>query len=236
MRRIIYFIVAVVTFTVGVVVASLRVIPHFWPVDKSNIQTTSRMVVPAISPAESQPSPMPNSPIRSADFANFTYPIIADLKVFGSRRKTFTLKNGEFPETKDAVGMFLPKGTTPVSYGDVTGDGDEEALVRIGVDTNGGTASISCIYVYAWRNNMPELLWSFVGGDRADGGLRSAYAESGGLVVELKGKDKIIGTDLYADDGTSSGACCPTFFTRTRYQWNGKGFKQIGKAEVLPIR
>jgi hypothetical protein len=236
MRRIIYFIVALVTFTVGVVVATLWVIPHFRSTDKSDVQTTSQKVVTPTSPAESKPSPTPNSPIRSVDFANFTYPIIADLKVFGSRRKTFTLKNSEFPETKDAVGMFLSKGTTPVSYGDVTGDGDEEALVRIGVDTSGGTASIGCIYIYAWRNNMPKLLWSFVGGDRADGGLRSAYAENGGLVVELKGKDKIIGTDLYADDSTSSGDCCPTFFTRTRYQWNGKRFKQIGKAEVLPIR
>jgi hypothetical protein len=79
------------------------------------------------------------------------------------------------------------------------------------------------------------MLWAFQTGDRADGGYKNIYAASGRLVVELQGKDKIIGKNLYEDDGTKNGDCCPTFFTRTRYEWGAKRFRQKGKSEVFPI-
>ena len=79
------------------------------------------------------------------------------------------------------------------------------------------------------------MLWAFETGDRADGGYKNVFAENGQLVVELYGKDKIIGTNLYKDDGTKNGACCPSYFTRTRYEWVKNRFRQQGMSEVLPI-
>lgn len=113
-----------------------------------------------------------NSSIRAVDFSNFTYPYTWNLVVTGSRRKTFTLHNGTFKEENSAVGMSLGH----VLYGDVTGDGREEAIVFLGVRT-GGSAIPGCIYIYAIRKNRPSLLWAFTTGDRADGGLRQAYVE-----------------------------------------------------------
>jgi hypothetical protein len=183
------------------------------------------IVVLLQSAAYSQPR---KSSIRSFDFANFIYPINSGLKVSGSRRKTFTVRNGEFPETKSAVGMSLVR----VAYGDVTGDGDEDAIIEFGVDTNGGTAIIYCVYIYSWRNNHPQYLWSFVSGDRADGGLRQVLAENGDLIVELYGKGARIGGKLYGTEEV--GACCPRSVTRTRYQWRGNRFRQKGKSEIFP--
>ena len=80
-----------------------------------------------------------------------------------------------------------------------------------------------------------KVAWAFETGDRADGGYKKVSAENGELVVELQGKNKVIGRDLYADDGTHTGLCCPTHFTRTRYKWAHNRFRQTGKSEVLPL-
>jgi hypothetical protein len=122
----------------------------------------------------------------------------------------------------------------PIEYGDVTGDGQEEALVVLFAEV-GGTESSNDVFIYTLKSGKPRLLWKFATGDRADGGLRRLYAENGRLVVELAGKNKIIGGTLYAPDGTSTGACCPTVFTRTKYRWMRGRFVRSGEPEVLPF-
>jgi len=161
-----------------------------------------------------------SSNIHSVDFANFTYHWIADL---GNPKKTFTLKNGELPATRNERGLIDKMGVflQGVKYGDVTGDGVEEAIVSLSIQT-GGSAIPGIIYIYTLRKNRPMLLWSRSTGDRADGGLRDVYAENGQLVVELNSS---IG---------SRGDCCPTRFTRTRYEWRAGRFRQKRK-ETLPI-
>ena len=171
------------------------------------------------------------STIRSIDFANFTYPYTSDLVWPRDRIKTFTLHNSKFLETKHRVGMSLAN----VSYGDVTGDGVEEAILYFGVHTN-GSAAPGCVYIYTMRGKRARLLWAFDTGDRTDGGLRRVYAENGELVVELYGRGKIIGRDLYADDGTRAEVPYPYACTRTRYRWRGKRFRRVGKAEEFSDR
>ena len=166
--------------------------------------------------------------IRSFDFSNFTYPINPELKVFGSHRQTFTLRNGKFASGNGAVGMAYYQTT----YGDVTGDGRDDAIVELGVDTDGGTASIAAVYIYRWQNNRPQFVWSFVSGDRADGGLRNVYADRGQLVVELFGKGTRIGGKIYGTE--SGGACCPSSVTRTRYSWQRGAFRRRGESEIFP--
>ncbi len=132
----------------------------------------------------------------------------------------FRLRNGELlPKQRTASGRPLDKWLklADVEYGDVTGDGNEEAIIDLGWIT-GGSAIPDLIYIYTLRNAHPKVLWAFETGDRADGGYMNVYADNGELLVELAGKDKIIGKNLYEDDGTKNGVCCPTFFTRTRYQ------------------
>ncbi|HKQ93507.1 MAG TPA: hypothetical protein VJZ77_22800 [Blastocatellia bacterium] len=139
------------------------------------------------------------------------------------------------PETRDKQGFVDEMGVYlgDVRYGDVTGDGQEEAIVVLSILT-GGSAMPNCVYVYTWDRRRPKLLWAFDTGDRADGGLRRVKAENGFLLVELYGARRILGKDLYAEDKTNRGACCPTFFTRARYKWTGNRFRLASKPEVLP--
>jgi hypothetical protein len=166
------------------------------------------------------------SSIRKVDFANFTYPYTSDLLRRSDRRSSFRLRDGTFPEAKGSVGMTL----SHVAYGDVTGDGTDEALVYLEVYTN-GTAIPGCVYIYRMTNAKPKLLWSFDTGDRSDGGLRQAYADHGELVIELYGRGKLVGTDLYADDGTRAQTPYPYAITRTRYHWRTNHFRRVGKPE-----
>ena len=160
------------------------------------------------------------SKIRSVDFHNFTYPWLLP---FGDPDKSFTLKNDELPPTYDERGIRDEVGVDfgSIRYADVTGDVTEEAIVFLSVQT-GGSSIPGILYIYTWQNNKPKLLWSLSTGDRADGGLRDAYAENGNFVLELNSSDRKLG------------ACCPIKFERTQYKWNGKKFRQKQK-EVLPI-
>jgi hypothetical protein len=152
-----------------------------------------------------------SSRIRAIDFANFTYP--GD-PIFGKRK--YRLQNREFAGDahREPVGLFH------ISYGDLTRDGIEEAIVSLVVIVQGGTARPHIHYIYTIDKTKPKLLWMFNTGDRADGGLRQIYAEKGLLVVERYNSAK--------------STCCPVTFTRFRYRWNGHRFRSVGKREILP--
>jgi hypothetical protein len=155
----------------------------------------------------------PNSPIRRIDFGNVAYPNYPDYET----GTNITLKRGE----------AIPVG---LNFGDLTGDGAEEAMAILSTDTGFGTAIVYRVYIFTLSNGKLKLLWDFDTGDRADGGVRDVYADRGGLVIELYGKDRVVGGERY---GGEEAMCCPSTFTRTRYHWLGGKFKQIS-SEVLP--
>ena len=184
----------------------------------------------AVAPQSAEPKEQRGTPARRFDFSNFTFPFTAGLTEPGKRSGHFTLSEGESPEDEDRIGMYLAH----VAYGDVTGDGEEEAIVRIGVHT-GGSSMSNVVYIYGFTaDGRPKLLWTFETGDRADGGFRNAYGDQGQLIVELYGKDLYIGKDLYSGDNAITGACGPSHYTRARYAWDGKRFKMVGRPETLP--
>lgn len=191
---------------------------------------SSASVAPNSSPAPpAGRQPLQGQPIRSVDFANFTYQWVAGV---GDPKKSFTLSGGEMAGGRDQTETSKGGGVAlqSIGYGDVSGDGRDEALVVHSVVT-GGSAIPHVVYIYTMETNGPKLLWAFSTGDRADGGLRQVYADGGELVVELYGKDRLIGGDLYGGD---EALCCPTTITRARYVWQGDHFSQKGNAERLP--
>jgi hypothetical protein len=159
-------------------------------------------------------TPTPASPIRSVDFDNISYPNFPDYSDPDGRKKKYvTLKPGE-------------GGPNFINYGDITGDGDEDAMVALGID-NHGSAIPDYVYIFTMEKGKAKLIWDFETGDRADGGLRNVYADNGQLVIELFGKDRVIGGQLYRGE---EGLCCPSSFTRTRYRWTGKHFEEVSRA------
>ena len=160
-------------------------------------------------------------PIRKTDFRNFTYPS------FWSKGR-IKIKDGKLStESKHCMTEYSVEG---VKYLDLTGDGDEEAIVNVSDFTACGSSGVSqYYYVYTIRNNRLRLLWRFSTGSAGLCGLKDFRIEKRELVFELFGECRIRGIK-FAGGGIE---CCPEKYTRIRVAWTGHGFRQRS-AKVFP--
>lgn len=155
--------------------------------------------------------------ISRVDFKNFTYqPYCA-----GEATQKVTVKDGEFSLVKEMDGYTdrFYFNVFSVTYGDLTGDQQPEAVV-LTVCNTGGTGNFSEGFVYAMKAGRASLLTRIEGGDRAYDGLRSAIVENGILAVDRN------------DVGEAGGACCPEFAVTTKYKLTGGKLIISGK----PVR
>lgn len=182
------------------------------------------------------------SPIGSFDFRNFSYPLPrgwenpdgSDITLVNGRRDP-VMVNTDVDSSDDEKMLAKADRRIGMSYVttkfmDVNGDGQDEALVILKIET-AGSAIPQVVYVYSWKDGKPELFWNFRTGDRADGGLKDVRVENGLLVVELYGEDRFLLGQMETGKitGDYEQLCCPTYFTRTVYKWNGKSFLMQGK-------
>jgi hypothetical protein len=168
------------------------------------------------------------SPLGKFDFKNFTYKLP---RGWQNAEGEITLENGKSPvsiseEEKRKIGASF----VTTKFADADGDGVDEALVIIKIET-GGSAIPQMVYIYGWKNDAPNLLWYFRTGDRADGGLKDIRVENGNLVIEVFGQDRYILGEVETSKITNDEEqiCCPTHFTRSNYKWNGSTFRLEGK-------
>ncbi len=171
-----------------------------------------------------------DAPVGKFDFKNYTYPLPRGWQDKDS--KDITLENGSRRMSEDQIGMSY----VTTKFGDVTGDGQDEAFVILKIVT-AGAAIPQAVYVFTWKNDSPELIWTFRTGDRTDGGLKNLAAENGEVIVELYGQDRFIlgEVETMKITGDEEQLCCPDFFTRTFYKWNGRNFLMQGKRKTYSI-
>lgn len=157
---------------------------------------------------------MAQADIRKVNFKNFTYhPYCAD-----EEPEKITVKNGEFSkETKyDEFTEHFYFNIFSINYGDLNGDGKDEAVI-LSVCNTGGTGRFSEGYVYTIKAGKPSLLARIPGGDRAFGGLRKAKVENGLLVVDQNDADR------------NQANCCSEYAETIKYRLNGSKLNIIGK-------
>lgn len=191
------------------------------------------------APTESSPAPkLPNlqteilddknkttsSPIAKVDFKNYTYPLPRGWQ--DADAKEAVLERGLRRMSEEKIGLSY----VTTKFGDITGDKIDEAFVVLKIET-AGSAIPQIVYIFTMKDDEPELIWYFRTGDRADGGLKNIYAENDEVAVELFGQDRFILGEVETSriTGDEEQLCCPTFFSRTHYKWNGKNFLMQGK-------
>jgi hypothetical protein len=200
------------------------------PAQLASQQRETRPTPTATPSSEPTPSSSSVSLIHKIDFDNFTYPAAP---VYQKSEKPFTLKDGKYAGRLQKHGGAEPEAVSLVDtiYGDVTGDGVADAIIVL-TENIRGSAIPYFVYVYRVESNKPKLLWSFATGDRAQGGLRRVFAETGHLVVELYGKNEYVGMADF--DAGSECAACVAFYTRSRYERRGDRYQRLERLEVVP--
>lgn len=219
--------------------------------ETASTETNTMPTVAVNSTATPEPSPTPKfpntqaellddrnktttSPLGSFDFKNFTFPLPRGWQ--DSDGDDVELINGKrpmaFSEDEKRIGMSY----VTTKFLDVTGDGQDEAVVILKIET-GGAAIPQLVYVFTWKEDTPELIWNFRTGDRADGGLKDIRTENGEVVIELFGQDRyIVGElDTAKVTGDEEQLCCPTYFTRSRYKRSGNVFQIQGKRLTFSV-
>ncbi|NNE66124.1 MAG: hypothetical protein HKN33_06115 [Pyrinomonadaceae bacterium] len=164
------------------------------------------------------------SSLTKFDFLNHTYPLPRGWQDVDSKK--VTLENGKRRMTEERTGM----AHVATKFGDVTGDGNDEAFVILRVGT-GGSATPHIVYIFEeTESEKPEIIWYFRTGDRADGGLKRVYADKGDLIVELFGKDRYIFSQMETLKivGDEQQLCCPDSYTKNRYKRISNGFELKG--------
>jgi hypothetical protein len=166
--------------------------------------------------------------IRDVDFRNFTfnwYPPDADTPLQGRK---IILMNGEMDTGwvgEERRTFFLIN--TPIKYGDLTGDGHEEAVVVLGTIIS-GTARPGVIFVYTMLHGKPTLLLAYETGDRWDYGYHSASIHNDELIIE-RYKPYVLVYEGQKHDVSSSDS-----YIREHYKWDGARFRKIG-SETVPV-
>jgi hypothetical protein len=233
------FTVAVLCFVVGLVAVSIfsfRQSPLEADIYPASIpeELVPDDLTPYASFDETQ-SNSPESKIRRVDFMNFAYPN-RSLSYRGIQ-SSIELTNGEFElyNPKEPLRWLISASPDAIIYADLTNDGEDEAIVEM-FSHSGASGGEHFIYLYTMRGERPRLLWFFetYGSGTDIGGIKGMYLQDGDLILELYGKNKVTGKgSTLAEDYMCD--LCYKEFTRVRFHWNGKSFKQKGKAEIIPL-
>ena len=101
------------------------------------------------------------SEIRHVDFRNFTYPF--------DGHTTVSVRYGKWEKLNPEQGDFASFDITQIAFGDLTGDGKEEAFIRANGDGNYGASGWNSVferyYIYGMSGSKPELLSVFSSDD-----------------------------------------------------------------------
>lgn len=179
--------------------------------------------------------------IRQVDFRNFTYDW-SDPEISESHDTPWHWlaydPDSRFRMVRGLHHFYLPGSVglerthsprisvSAMTYGDLDGDGVEEAVISLNYST-GGTMNWDYLYVYKLVSGRAKLMARMRTGSRGYGGLIRANVWDEVLVVD------------FADPDKATADCCSEGFVRLRYRWQGDHFveeedRDYGKLDLSP--
>jgi hypothetical protein len=166
--------------------------------------------------------------IRKVDFLNFTYPSSLCSAEFGKQGigKSVVVRKGEFKNKSVYFSVIEDK----VIYGDVTGDGREEAIVP--VDCGAITANFSRaeIYIYTLKDGRPTLVAAISDKDMERDYRRYYPATESYWGVTGDGA-KIRNGNLEIEVLTDGSHASPQYIVTLEYHLSGESFGLLGKPQ-----
>lgn len=172
--------------------------------------------------------------IRKVDFTNYTHKI-------GGERIKFKDEIQETECKRDENG--IPSGDVWniakdfIHYGDLDGDGKEEAFMSAVANVcDGNMITNEAILVYKLDNGkivkLPEFEYF---DDGCEPEKPCGFSRNPGVSVAFDANSKsIVVETLYATDNDA--LCCPSLRRETFYKWNGEEFKEIKKSKIETVK
>jgi hypothetical protein len=158
--------------------------------------------------------------IRSVDFQNFSYESNCSEKVDPGFGKIIPATNGSWKKGSLESGDSLSFSVVKVSYGDVKGDGQVEAIVHTAClpPANWDYEELS---VFEMSGEAPRLLARFTPGE--------GLADHGPRYDVVKADDGELSVSYQVTGEHGSGAC-PEWTVTERFRWNGSRFVSTGQS------
>jgi hypothetical protein len=149
--------------------------------------------------------------IEAIDFENYTYAL---------EGRSYKLVGGYYARGAAPDAQWELRVAEPPYYGDLTGDGRNEAVVVLGYGAVGGPHTVEA-RVYTLRGGRPSLLSTFPVADALSCDLDH--------YVDLdEGKVRV-------ESISGSGGRCDHNEVR-EFRWDGTGFKPVGEAKTTRCR
>jgi len=158
---------------------------------------------PTSTESSFQPTPTPSASLEHINWSNFTY----TFSCFTAHPVQVTLHNSQ--ANQDGVHYTIQK---PV-FGDLTGDGQPEAVIIYHCE--GGGTSPLLVFVYSGTEQQPTLLANLPSNGDKLATVISALIVHG--ILQLSGYGYSANVPL----------CCPDLLVTTTYQWNGSNFSAV---------
>jgi hypothetical protein len=183
----------------------------------------SAMMLVVLTPSYGQSGPSDASvaksvrDIREVDFKNFTY------RVERAKEKDFIrLRDG-----RNVSAAGAESGLQRITYGDLTGDGSEEAIILLRGQSTRTSRTLDEVFIYSLKNGKLVALAHFEGGRRGD------YILSVGT---LGGNFKVEGGLLILDQAIlSEGENAPTQYYTIKYRWNDTQMVEVERSSLKPL-
>ncbi len=156
--------------------------------------------------------------IRQVDFKNFTYQI---------EGKRIRLQNGEYNGREHwRFDRNFQTRRDHIAYGDLTGDGKEEAVIVLAHNIADTNTILQYGYIYTIKNGQIAKLADFQGGD---GGCSMEGEEC--ILINVKIEDGILIVDRAVPTADDS-RCCPSMYRSTKYRYDSSRLIEIGKTSL----
>lgn len=154
--------------------------------------------------------------IRQIEFSDFTF-------IRQDSAETIPLRNGRYEGSNDHSYWLMN-----TAYGDLTGDGIEEAIVLLRGQNTRTSPTQDEVFIYALKDEKAVLLTNFEGGKRRE--YLVSVAPGGNFKVEdhLLVVDRAVLTDEHE--------YAPTHYYTIKYRWNGSHMVEVERSalKLLP--
>ena len=169
--------------------------------------------------------------VRSIDFHNFSYPFDAPAgrEPFRKLGATVVVRDGVAYAGKSGDSLsYLYFKVAEVLYGDLTGDGRDEAAVVAIYGSGSGNFYLTNVYFFTLRGGKPVLL-AVLTEDRVRRDYRGHYNHDGQVVFEALEGGREIRSGEFSTRHLADGAhCCPASVAALRYRLGADGVELLG--------